>query len=256
MNSTPFNPKTLDEVKWPVQNVQAFATTRHHPFQQIQPSYQNTFSAFNLGDHVQDQPAKVIENRQKLQTLFTANKKIQWLKQVHGDQVLTLENHSACPLTADAVITQKKAIVLAIMTADCLPILLADIKGKEIAAIHGGWRPLALNIISKTVMKMATPYQSICAWLGPCIGKTAFEVGEDVHTIFVRQNLEFQSAFTQISTHKYLADLQQIASIQLQQLGINAIYQHSACTFSMPERYFSYRRMSQTGRMATMISCN
>lgn len=254
MNSTHFNPKTLDEVRWPVQNVQAFSTTRHHPFQQIQSYYPNDFLAFNLGDHVHDQPAKVIKNRQKLQTLFTANKKIQWLKQVHGDQVLTLENHSISPLTADAVITQKKDIVLAIMTADCLPILLADIKGQEVAAIHGGWRPLALNIISKTVMKMNTANHHICAWLGPCISKAAFEVGEEVYTIFLQQHLEFQSAFTQISTNKYLADLHQIASVQLQQLGINAIYRYSACTFSMSERYFSYRRMSQTGRMATVIN--
>ncbi len=255
VNSTRFNPKTIDTVQWPVQNVQAFATTRYSPFDNCASYSLTPFSAFNLGDHVEDEPLNVQKNRQQLQTLFAPNKQIQWLKQVHKDQVITVNSHSSVPLTADAVITQNKHIVLSIMTADCLPILLANTQGHEVAAIHGGWRPLSLNIIQKTVTQMNTPVEQLCAWLGPCIGATAFEVGSEVKQIFVQQGLEFQTAFTQIAESKYLADLHSIAKIQLQKSGIKAVYQHSQCTFSTPERYFSYRREQKTGRMATLITC-
>lgn len=232
--------------------VVAIQTSRLSPFPanyQVNSPYQY----FNLGLHVGDSPIQVAKNREKLRTLLPNNTEIQWLEQVHGSEVAKISEVSSQPITADAVITRKNNICLAIMTADCLPILLSSKQGDEIAAIHGGWRSLATNIVSNTLSKMDTNASELCVWLGPCIGSAAFEVGQEVLDTFVNQNQVFFQAFTQHGSGKYLANLQKIAKIQLAQLGVTNISALSKCTFSNSDKYYSYRKNPITGRMASLI---
>jgi len=262
-NNELLNKEAIRSVSWPVESVRAFTTTRHHPFiesSQLTPSH---FEHFNLGDHVGDCVNKILANRHSIIKLLPDNASIQWLDQVHGAKVIEVTRVSAEKPSADAVITRERNIALAIMTADCLPIFLSDKKGSVIAAIHGGWRPLAKNIIEATVNKMAIRNSEIYAWLGPCIGNSAFEVGGEVKDIFTSLSTSFSCAFSlkQVSipkerglnSHSYLADLQLIAQLQLQQLGINHIFNLTECTYTQKQDYYSYRRDKKTGRMASII---
>ncbi|NQZ24103.1 MAG: peptidoglycan editing factor PgeF [Colwellia sp.] len=256
----------MHKVEWPVQNVLAFTTTRNTPCHHsiIKPFVSNDpFNHFNLGLHVGDEPENVLAHRQNLLPLLPKNTQIQWLEQVHGSEVLLIEKHSKQALIADAAITREKHIALAIMTADCLPILLTAKDGREVAAIHGGWKPLAKGIIGNTLREMFTENKDINAWLGPCIGKESFEVGAEVRAIFTKQSAHLSEAFSLVSTAfesehknsepKYLADLALIAKIQLTALGVNKIDHLEHCTYSDSAQYFSYRRENITGRMATII---
>lgn len=233
-------------------NVLAFQTTRITPdgyqAQQSQP-----FHYFNLGLHVGDCPTQVEKNRQFLQTLLPEKTKIQWLEQVHGNTAVEVSQISSQNIVADAIYTSNKNICLAIMTADCLPILLVSKSGDEIGAIHGGWRPLASNIIQNTIEKMKTSSENIYAWLGPCISQIAFEVGREVKKKFISQDESFQTAFLANGNGKYLADLHKIATIQLNNLGVTQISNLSECTYSNTNKYYSFRKHAVTGRMATLI---
>jgi len=211
------------------------------------------YQGFNLGLHVGDCAKQVENNRNYLQKSLPKNTEIQWLEQVHGNEVAEISQVSKLPIIADAAFTSEKNTCLAIMTADCLPVLLVSKSGDEIAAIHGGWRPLAANIISNTLEKMNTPAANIYAWLGPCISKSAFEVGGEVKAMFVQQSKCFNSAFTAKPNGKYLADLHKIATLQLESLGINQISILPECTYSNTNKYYSYRKNAITGRMATLI---
>jgi YfiH family protein len=212
------------------------------------------YNHFNLGLHVGDCAKQVEHNRQFLQNLLPSKTRIQWLEQVHGNSVAEISTVTKQAIMADAMVTREKNIALAIMTADCLPILLISNQGDEIAAIHGGWRPLAANIISNTVNKMHTAADKIYAWLGPCIGKEAFEVRSEVQTAFVEQDTIFSQGFNKQSNGKYLANLHEIARLQLNNLGIKQISTLSECTYSEPKKYYSYRKTPITGRMAAIIT--
>jgi len=264
------NHKAINIVQWPVQNVQAISTKRISPFfstdknkRFLNYSYDlnNAFESFNLGDHVGDDPNVVEKNRRSLLKLLPENTKIQWLKQVHGCDVKILTEYSPNIIEADSVVTSVKNLALSIMTADCLPILLSDKNGKQVAAIHGGWKPLSLNIIAKTIQKMSISPERLYAWLGPCISEQIFEVGIEVKQIFIEQSVDFEKAFSDYNHidnrcdggKKYLANLQMIASIQLQQCGVKHILALPDCTYNQPEHYYSYRRDNITGRMASII---
>jgi YfiH family protein len=261
-------------INWPTSKVLAFSTTRFSPEHEksanslqynksinIQETSSREFEYFNLGDHVGDCAKSVERNRTTLLSYLPHSTKIQWLEQVHGCHVAVIDKHKPAAIVADAVITRKKGIALAIMTADCLPILLVDKSGDEIAAIHAGWRPLSANIIKKTVNKMNASEDNIVAWLGPCISRNAFEVGEDVKNIFTDISTQFSIAFTRLSPSKasnqpikFLADLVMIAKLQLKELGIDNISSTNACTFAESDKYYSYRREGKTGRMASVIA--
>lgn len=255
------NLSAIESVVWPVRSVQAIQTTRHSPFVQIESQYSN-YQAFNLAMHVKDTYREVAKNRDYLQKLLPEKTKIQWLEQVHGNSVLDILQQTEQVLVADALITRQKNITLAIMTADCLPILLSQKDGKEIAAIHGGWRSLAKNIIEKTIDKMHSQTDEIYAWLGPCIGKEVFEVGEDVRSVFIQQNKAFEQAFTESdieikrngTERKYLADLHLIAQLQLKNLEIMNISVLPECTYTMNDKYYSFRKQNVSGRMASLIT--
>ncbi len=252
--------------QWPVCNVQAIQTTRLHPelLRKNQTEKVNSdlcFQFFNLGTHVGDNFQSVVAHRQTVQQLFSDTAQIQWLEQVHGTDVFTVNQRNKLDVTlnapprADAIVTREKNVALAIMTADCLPILLSTKSGEVIAAIHGGWRSLAGGIIKQTLLRMKVPPKSVYAWLGPCIGENAFEVGQEVKRAFIEQSIQFEKAFIESSVinNKYLANLQKIAQIQLQQLGIEKIYALPECTYSNTQKYYSYRKEIKTGRMATLI---
>ncbi|WNC73357.1 peptidoglycan editing factor PgeF [Thalassotalea psychrophila] len=229
------------------ENVLAITTTRNNGFSSV------PFDSFNLGDHVSDNEQCVILNRKKLSHSLPKNCNIQWLNQVHGSNVIDVKSYSSTPLTADASYTDKCNLALAILTADCLPILLVNNSCSEIAAIHGGWRPVADNIIANTVKLFKDCPENITAWLGPCIGEQAFEVGSEVKQKFEKLSPLFSKAFVKQSNEKFFAKLHLIATLQLQQLGIKNVTGLGECTYSNPDKYFSYRRDGQTGRMASII---
>ncbi|HBY85226.1 MAG TPA: peptidoglycan editing factor PgeF [Colwellia sp.] len=278
-----FTNSTFELVKWPStlsssldDKVLALQTSRLSPELLLNSSstsllteeVTSTFGGFNLGLHVGDNAERVTDNRNVLnhfisQQLFEQAEKIraeqieqvdiQWLEQVHGNEVVTITRVDEQAIVADASITRQKNIALAIMTADCLPILLSHEAGTEIAAIHGGWRPLAGNIVAKTIAKMHSKPSEIVAWLGPCIGKNSFEVGEEVKQTFTQLGEEFTNAFVMQDNGKYLADLHKIARLQLASVGVNAIASITKCTYQETETYYSYRKQQITGRMASVI---
>jgi YfiH family protein len=268
------SPSSLQCIKWPTERVLAFTTTRLIPSKdQLSKhsayllsnitkteNFQAEFDAFNLGDHVGDCPNAVTRNRSLLLDYLPAMTKIQWLEQVHGNNVVVVEKHQNTPIVADAAITHNQHIALAIMTADCLPILLSNKDGSEIAAIHAGWRPLAANIIERTIRKMHNAGDDIFVWMGPCIGPQAFEVGQEVKQAFCQMSVKFDAAFEPMAVVndggtevKFLANLQLIAELQLLALGITNITRITDCTYKHSSRYYSYRRDGKTGRMASVI---
>lgn len=244
----------IHPVNWALNDVVAFTTTRLKPFSSNNPSVLcNPFSDFNLALHVGDDEKLVLANRHLLAKLLPEHKNIQWLQQVHSNGVHHAKEWNEQAIKADACFTTNRNIALAIMTADCLPILLTNEQGNEIAAIHGGWRPLASNIISHTLSYFSCQPENITAWLGPCIGKQAFEVGKEVFDIFIALDENFKLAFQQIRAEKYIADLHGIAALQLKMLGINKLFYQADCTFGNTQKYYSYRAEGQTGRMASVI---
>jgi YfiH family protein len=254
------NHSTFDNIEMPVKKVQAFQTTRLHPnlpTTHSSLSSSNCFEHFNLGLHVFDDSEVVLKNRQQLLTYLPEKSAIQWLDQVHGNNVVVAEHISASSIQADAVITRSPKLALAIMTADCLPILLCNSQGTEIAAIHAGWRSLVSGIIAETLTKMLSDNSELYAWLGPCISQNNFEVGVEVKNQFEGINPSFSLAFKQSNKssdkEKWLADLQQIAQQQLSKLHVNNIVISNHCTFGENERYYSYRKEQKTGRMASII---
>ena len=238
-------------IDWPLhQVVGAIQTTR------LGGSSSSPYSSLNLGYHVGDDEGAVLANHRILNEFLPTSP--YWLDQVHSANVVEVtesitEQRIFDRPKADALYTKLKAQPLAIMTADCLPILLASNNGKEVAAVHGGWRPLAGNIIAKTTELFSAPNQQISVWLGPSIGPTAFEVGQDVVNAFTCINPSHIDDFTVLQNQKYLADIFAIAKRQLSLLGITQIYSQYECTFSSPSKYFSYRRDAITGRLATII---
>lgn len=211
------------------------------------------FSSLNLGLHVADNPKHVLQNRALLECYLP--KPAVWLNQMHSADVLNVnEQYNVEQIqTADALYTQLKNQPLAIMTADCLPILLTSYDGSEVAAIHGGWRGLEKGIIKNTLACFKSSANQINAWLGPAIGAKQFEVGAEVAALFNRQSPLFKSAFVMQPNQKYLCDIYLIARIQLQQLGVINISGGEHCTVSQSSEFFSYRRDGKTGRMASLI---
>ena len=230
---------------WPVpDHIHAATTLRTGGVSQAE------FSSLNLADHVNDKLQHVLENRQCIKNMLALPADPVWLQQTHSVQVACAELVTLNP-EADASYTAKNNIVCTVLTADCLPILLCDQQGTMVAAIHGGWRGLLNGIIENTLSKM--PASGLMAWLGPAIGAQCFEVGDDVRSAFINKSTQFTNAFKNHVNGKYLADIYQIARIILCDAGVQQIYGGEYCTVSDKERFFSYRRDGQTGRMATMI---
>lgn len=208
------------------------------------------FRSFNLGDHVGDNLSCVLENRARLkQELDLPNNPI-WLHQVHGAKVIQATPDLTYK-TADASYTREKNVVCAVMTADCLPILLADPQGTCIAVVHGGWRGLLAGVIQNTIETLKV--KDLVAWLGPAIGPEVFEVGQEVRDAFVGKEKSLVSAFKKNNNERWKADIYQIARMLLKIGGVKQVFGGEFCTYTDADHFFSYRRDGRTGRMATLI---
>ena len=210
----------------------------------------------NLGTHVGDAPEAVAENRALLRSLLPADPI--WLEQGHGPEVVTAQSLSASGVTprADAILATTRGTVCTIMTADCMPVLLADTSGKRVGAAHAGWRGLASGVLQNTVQHLReSGADEIVSWLGPGIGPEHFEVGEDVLAAFQHLGSVAKTAFVPIADKpaKYLANLPALARLVLASVGVRQVAGGERCTFIEASEFYSFRRERVTGRMATMI---
>jgi YfiH family protein len=223
----------------------------------------------NLGRRAGDNPAHVEENRTRLMKL-TGIDDAAWLEQIHGaevvnaDDVLASARRGEGPTRADASVTDRTGTVCVVMIADCMPVLLCDAQGRAVGAAHAGWRGLAAGIVEKTAQRIAslagTNMSALHAYLGPCIGPDTFEVGSDVRDAFMKgvdgtQRERVASAFAPhpVNADKYLADLPALARLRLADIGITQVAGGDRCTVTERERFYSYRRDRETGRMAALI---
>lgn len=232
---------------WPAPaNIKAMTTTR------LNGASQGAYASFNVASHVADNTEHVAENRRLLRERLSLPAEPLWLDQVHGNHVYQADQPNTSR-QADAVTTQQIDAICAILTADCLPLLLCNQQGTEVAAIHAGWRGLASGVIDKTVECMSSTSAELMVWLGPAIGPRAFEVGPEVQQQFCVQQTDSQQAFKPSGKDRYFADIYQLARLNLARLGVRQIYGGEYCSYSDSEHFYSYRRDGQTGRMASLI---
>jgi len=230
---------------WPTPaNVRALQTTRQGGASAA------PYDSLNLGDHVGDSPLTVARNRMLLNNLLPSEPV--WLEQVHGTIVANADNANCRP-QADACIARHRAAVCAVMTADCLPVLLCDTRGSVVGAAHAGWKGLAAGVIEATVQEMDVAPQDLLAWLGPAISQDSFEVGDEVRAVFVAAQPQSAAAFVPGLPGKWFADIYALARLRLNALGVTRIYGGEYCTYREADRFFSYRRDGATGRMGTFI---
>ena len=275
--------------QWPApEKVRAFTTLRHGAGISLPP-----FDHFNLGNRTAadgDDPATVERNRAGLVERFELPSVPHWLRQVHGTEVLRFNALAPSPakagegwggvasssgertsshatpsqpppafagggaeLDADASVTSTPGVVLAILTADCLPVVFANDAGTEIGAAHAGWRGLANGVLENTVAAMHSPAQELIAWLGPAAGPQAYEIGAEVFDTFVSQDENATAAFLATRPGHWRVDLYALARQRLAKLGITRVHGGDLCTISDPQRFFSHRRDARTGRMATVV---
>lgn len=212
------------------------------------------YASLNLGTHVGDVAEAVEENRRRLRSAAGLPAEPSWLTQVHGAEVRDLDVAGATAgVGADAALTRRPDRVCAILTADCLPVLLAAESGEAVAAVHAGWRGLAGGVIEAAVRALGAPPESLLAWLGPAIGPIHFEIGGEVRDELLRADPGADSAFEPNLRGRFMADLPALARRRLERLGIRRIYGGGACTYQGSDRYFSHRRDGRTGRQATLI---
>jgi len=208
------------------------------------------WEGLNLGDHVGDDPSAVGANRRQLFQLIGMPESACWMQQVHGAKVVPASSQTC---EADASITGEPEKMCAVMTADCLPLLLCNIQGSQVAAVHAGWRGLAAGVIENTLDGFDCPPQDILVWLGPAIGPSAFEVGSEVRQTFIQQDPQAAHAFESSRKDHWLADIYQLAKLRLSRKGVQQVFGGDYCTYSDAKRFFSFRRDGQTGRMASLI---
>ncbi len=214
---------------------------------------EGVYASLNTGDLVGDKPASVAQNRAIVLSHLPAAARIQWLSQVHGVDVLAADHNTADDAPrADASVTRTAGVFLAIMSADCLPVLFCDRRGSVVGAAHAGWRSLLGGVLENTVAAMNVPPGEILAWFGPAISAAAFEVGAEVREAFVARSHASACAF-KAHGDRFLADLSALARQRLSALGVVNCFDSGLCTFAEPERFFSYRRDGQTGRMVSLV---
>ena len=215
------------------------------------------WNSLNLGVHVEDDPDHVRQNRRRLaESTGLKSEQIGWLNQVHGIDVVELNPDNVGQIAkADASYTRHPGIACAILTADCLPVILADREGTVVGAAHCGWRSLCGGVIENLVSKMAVAPEALQAWLGPAIGPDSFEVGPEVRDAFLEYDPKAARAFKAKGARAghFMADIYVLATLRLNHLGVSSVTGGGLCTVQDSDRFFSYRRDGQTGRMATLV---
>lgn len=232
---------------WPApKNIHAYTTTRLHGFSHA------PYDAFNLGDHVEDNPSAVAKNRELLKAELNLPNEINWLRQVHETRALLLPTTEINPI-ADACFTSAPNTICAILTADCVPILICNRDGTEVAAIHAGWRGLLAGVIEATIQQLKSPAKDLLAWIGPAIGPQHFQINETIREHYLLKSKLFAPAF-RTQQNELFADLYQLTTITLNTQNVHAIYQTEFCTYQDQALFYSHRRdQGKTGRMATLI---
>ena len=254
-------------------------TTLRGPAGESQPP----FDSLNLGVRSGDNAEVVASNRAALVAQLNLPSQPRWLRQVHGREVwqfddrgpatchserseesvtaaasgsLTAFGMTSVEPEADAAVTTRPGVVLAILTADCMPVLFSSEDGSVIGAAHAGWRGLAAGVLESTIASMRTPPGKIIAWLGPAAGPQAYEVGDEVRAAFIDLDLCAASAFVATRPGHWLCDLYALARLRLAAVGVKRVSGGGLCTISDPQRFFSHRRDRMTGRMASLIWIN
>lgn len=240
---------------WPAPaNVRAVVSTRNGSGVSQPP-----FDAFNLGTRCGDDPQAVAQNRESLRDALSLPSSPRWLRQVHGTDVVQFNASTSTGQDepeADAAVTRTPGVVLAILTADCLPVMLCARDGAEVAAAHAGWRGLCAGVLENTLAALHTPREEILAWLGPAIGPDSYEVGDEVRDAFVARAVNAAQAFAPTRPGHWQCDLYMLAHQRLRAAGVARIFGGGFDTFSDP-CFYSYRRDgARSGRFVTLIRCD
>ena len=228
--------------------IRACCTTRHGGFSQA------PYDSLNLGLHVGDDADLVARNRACLREQLELPSEPCWINQTHGVRAVTLGEDDG--RDADAAITREPGFVAVVMTADCLPILICNREGSEVAAVHAGWRGLQAGVIQSTLAAMHSSPQQLIAWIGPGISQACFEVGDEVYAAFVGQDPAAADDFTASRPGHWLCDLGGLAESILCAAGVAGVTRSPHCSYRDAEMFYSYRREATTGRMASLIWIN
>lgn len=239
------------EADWPAPgNVVAGTTVRDGGVSE------GPYASFNLAAHVGDDSGQVAQNRRRLVSAAAMPAQPHWLNQVHGSHVLRDPPASNGSDPADGIVFTEPGSVAAVLTADCLPVLFASTDNAEVAAAHAGWRGLAAGILEATVRTMKTDPDRILAWLGPAISPPAFEVGNEVRERFCDLDPGCAAFFAPNDRKRWQADLYGLARHRLATAGVTQVFGGGHCTFASADRFFSYRRDGECGRMCSFVFRN
>lgn len=232
---------------WPAPaNVRAFATTRAGGVSE------GEYGSLNLGMSSGDDPGRVTRNRAVLREHLPEMP--EWLAQRHGVDIVRFgAERPAEPPVADGAVSSERGRVCAVLTADCMQLLLCDDAGTQVGAVHAGWRGLAAGVVEAGVNALGVDPARVIAWMGPTIGPRAFEVGPEVREAFLAADPAAARAFTPYNPGKYLADLYVLARQRLGRAGVTRIHGGNFCTYTDRDRFFSYRREKKSGRMGAFI---
>ncbi|MHA7816189.1 MAG: peptidoglycan editing factor PgeF [Pseudohaliea sp.] len=243
----------LERPAWPLPGGATALTSTRDGGASVAP-----YAGFNLALHVGDDPAAVARNRARLAAALPPGTSVRWLHQVHGTRVVDDGDDAAAP--ADAAVSRRPGVACAVLTADCLPVLLCSANAGVVAAAHAGWRGLADGVLEATIDAMAVDPGELSAWLGPAIGPRAFEVGPEVREAFAAEwpgdPAALDEAFRPGREDRLHGDLHTLAGARLAAAGVTACYRDPRCTASDAGRFYSWRRDGETGRMVSLILIN
>lgn len=233
---------------WPApESVRACTTTRQGGVSR------GAWESLNLGAGVEDDPEAVAHNRHRLMAAQDLPAEPCWLEQVHGDRVIHLPEHGRRPVQADGAWTDRPGHVCAVLTADCLPVLLCTREGNRVAAVHAGWRGLAAGVIETAVTALGGSRADLLAWLGPAISQEAFEVGPEVRRAFVTDDPGAAPCFRAGTGDRWHADLYALARRRLARVDVHEVWGGHWCTAGQSQWFYSHRRDGVSGRMASLI---
>lgn len=232
--------------QWPAPaTISACCTTRQGGVSE------SPYDSFNLALHVGDDEARVRQNRRALRDQLQLPAEPGWINQTHGTRAVVLEQDS--DREADAAVTREPGQIAVVMTADCLPILICNRAGTEVAAVHAGWRGLRAGVIPAALATMQTAGDQLMAWIGPGISQACFEVGDEVRAAFADSIQDASGYFTAHGPGHWLCDLAGLAERVLNQHGVSQVFRDPHCSYRDAELFYSYRRAATTGRMAALI---